>query len=469
MNRSYCLLFLALSCTFVTHAEVTLSSLFSDHMVIQQGAVVPVWGKASPGEDIVVNFNGQLIAAVAGTDSTWMVQLSPMDYTTTSLQMEVKGKNTILVEDILIGEVWLCSGQSNMERQLGPRPPQPLIHNWEQERDEANYPMIREYYVPLSYSPQTVDDVNSRWVVCSPETVSDFSAVGYFMAKNLHKRLNVPVGIIFSAYGGTPAEDWTSLEALQANPELQNVINNYQEEILAGWPPEQQIAGLYNGMIYPLLPYAIKGVAWYQGEANNERTEQYPVVLETMINNWRTGFGQGDFPFLIVQIAPHKEMRPELREAQLIATQKIKNTALIVTTDCGDADDIHPPFKQPVGERLALAAAKLAYGQDIVYSGPLYHSCQVEGNKIKLSFTHTADGLVTDGKDLQGFTIAGADGRFIPAEATIADNEVIVSAKEIGHPVAVRYGWKNVPDGNLFNTAGLPASPFRTDRAEDRE
>ena len=444
-------------------AKVKPNSLFSDHMILQKGAVVNIWGTADEEELVTVYFNGQVVKT-ATQDGKWTVKLAPLPYISVPQVMTIVGKetDTIYIRDILVGEVWLCSGQSNMERQLGPRPPQPLINDWEQERDSANYPAIREYYVPLKYASDKVLDANNKWTICSPNTVADFSAVGYFFAKNLHRRLKVPVGIIFSAFGGTPAEDWTSEEALKSNKELTDLVNNYEEISAKGYkPPGKLMSGLYNGMIYPLIPYTIKGVAWYQGEANNARPEQYQVILPNMIRSWRNDFKQGDFPFLIVQIAPYKEMTPEIRESQLIVTEKVKNTALIVTTDCGDANDIHPPFKQPVGERLALAAEAVAYHQKIEYSGPVYQSHIVKGNKMILSFTH--GGFKTVEK-LKGFTIAGADKKFMPAQAEIKGNTIIVSNPSITKPVAVRYGWANVPDVNLYNTSGLPASPFRTDR-----
>lgn len=455
-----------LTATRAAEAKVKPVSLFSDHMVLQKGVTVPVWGNADDGELITVHFNGQSISTKA-EHGKWMVKLAPLPYISTPTSMTITGKDTIVIRDILVGEVWLCSGQSNMERQLGPRPPQKPIKDWEKERDAADYPGIREYYVPLKYAADKLDDVHSNWTVCSPHTVTEFSAVGYFFARDLYKQLHVPVGIIFSAYGGTPAEDWTSQAALEGNPALTDLAKNY-DKIIAGEykPAGQRLYGLYNGMIHPLLPFAIKGVAWYQGEANNNRAVQYQTVLPNMIKNWRDDFGQGNFPFLIVQIAPFKDMRPEIREAQFIISQKVNNTALIVTTDCGDADDIHPTYKQPVGERLSLAALALGYGKKIEYAGPTYRSYTVNGNKIELSFSHTGKGLTAGSNQLlKGFTIAGKDQKFVPAQAVIKGNKVVVYSDEISNPVAVRYGWDNVPDVNLYNKEGLPASPFRTDVA----
>ena len=447
----------------IIKAEVKPNSLFSDHMILQKGVPVPVWGTAGENEQVTVTFNGQSITTKA-ENGKWMITLAPLPYITTPSTMLITGKDTIAINDILVGEVWLCSGQSNMERQLGPRPPQPLIDNWEKERDAADYPMIREYYVPLKYAPEKIRDANSKWTVCSPKTVADFSAVGYFFARDLYEHLKVPVGIIFSAYGGTPAEDWTSKAALENNPELTELAKNYDRIMAEHWHPEGEVmSGLYNGMICPLIPYAIKGVAWYQGENNSWRAGQYAAVLKNMIRNWRQDFHQGDFPFLIVQITPHKDMPPELREAQFQVFKTVNNTALIVTTDCGD-DNIHSPHKQPVGKRLALAAEHMAYGEKIEYSGPVYESFKIKENRIILSFSHTGKGLTTKGTGvLRGFTIAGNDKKFVPATAFIKGKHVIVYNDSIRKPIAVRYGWATIPDVNLFNADELPASPFRTD------
>jgi sialate O-acetylesterase len=445
-------------------AAVRPNSIFADHVVLQKGMEVPVWGAADDGEKITVTFNGQTLTTVA-SGGKWMVRLKAMPYVTNPQELIIAGSNTVVIRDVLVGEVWLCSGQSNMERQLGPRPPQPLITNWEKERDDANFPLIRQFYVPLKYAKNKVDDVHGKWSVCSPQTVSDFSAVGYFFAKNLYMNLNVPVGILFSAFGGTPAEDWMSYEALASNPAISHIVRDYDQ--IPGWRPEGKVMnGLYNGMIYPLIPFAFKGVAWYQGENNNERPKEYQELLPAMIQNWRNDFRHGEFPFLIVQVAPNHELSPELREAQLIVTQKVRNAALIVTTDCGDRDDIHPPFKQPVGERLALAARGLAYNQSVVYSGPVFKSMKTKGGKAELSFTSIGNGLVSRGGALKGFTIAGADGLYYPAEAEIRKDKVLVRSSKVAEPRNVRYGWENVPDVNLYNREGLPASPFRTDVPE---
>jgi sialate O-acetylesterase len=452
----------------IVNATVRPNSLFSSNMVLQQGKPVPVWGTASESEKITISFKGKEYEAIT-INGRWKIELLPMRATNEGQTMTIRGKDTIIsITNILVGEVWLCSGQSNMYRTLGPQPSRPDITNWERERDSAHYPLIRQYTVPLLYAAHKTDDANGNWKVCSPETVPSFSAVGYFFARDLHQDVKVPVGIILSAFGGTPAEDWTSREALEADPELKRFADHYIEIVSASYQPKGQlISGLYNGMIHPLIPYAISGIAWYQGEANNVRAHQYELVLSNLIKSWRKDFNQGNLPFLIVQIAPHKDMSPELREAQLKVSQQITNTALIVTTDCGDAEDIHPAYKQPVGNRLARAALALAYDKDLVYAGPVLRSRKIKGSKIVLRFDNSQKGFKTvDGQPLKGFTIAGDDQVFVPARSVIKGRSIIVYQPDINKPAAVRYGWSNAPDVNLCSAEGLPASPFRT---EDRK
>lgn len=462
MFRSLIIPLVFVACFSNAYAALHPVSLFTHHMVLQKGVAVPVWGTADEGAVVTVQYHGQKVSAKT-VHGKWMVTLQPLPYVTKGEDMTFSdGSENLLIEDVLVGEVWLCSGQSNMERQLGPRPPQQPIYNWEQERDSANYPLIREYYVPLKYSKAPIEDVNNHWTVCSPQTVSDFTAVGYFFAKNLYAKMQVPIGIIFSAFGGTPAEDWTSVAALEANPKLKELIQNYAKTISGpGWKPEGQcIGGLYNGMIYPLLPYAIKGVAWYQGEANNSRAAEYQELLPTMINNWRQDFKNPGMPFLIVQIAPHKGMTPEIREAQFLVAKKVRKAGLIVTTDCGDSADIHPAHKQPVGERLAIAAGGLAYGVKGEYSGPVFEQFSQGKDAIMVSFAHAGKGLVAKGGKLTGFEISNGDS-YYPADGVIRGNKVILTSEKVPHPTLVRYGWSNVPVVNLYNQEGLPASPFR--------
>jgi sialate O-acetylesterase len=622
-------------------SAVAPNVLFSDNAVLQQGRPVPVWGTATDGERVTVKIARQEVATTA-ENGRWLVQLKPLaaggPYT-----MTISGaSSTVTIANLLVGEVWICSGQSNMERHLGLQEGQKPITNWKEEAAAANYPLIRHFGVTqkAALSPET--SVTGKWVVCSPQTVADFTAVGYFFGRDLFQARRVPIGLIHSSWGGTAAEAWTSLGALRKMPDFGEPAAQVERTVAAlkagsydypkqleGWfrqndpgaagqpvwsAPElaarswgqQDLPGLweaaglpdldgvvwfrrivelpeswvgagadlhlgmiddadttwvngvqvgatsgyqiprvyrlpaailrpgrnviavrvldtggggglwggsdamrlvslkggestpiplagpwsrkvsvsfarvtpppvdysrspatpsslYNGMIAPLLPYAIRGVIWYQGEANVGREKQYRTLFAMMISDWRRAWGEGDFPFLFVQIAPHKDMTPEIREAQLLTSQRTPNTAMAVTIDCGDADDIHPTHKQPVGARLALAARALAYSEKVEYSGPVFDVMQVTGPRAALHFTHLGGGLVAKDGALIGFTIAGADKIFHPASAVIEGETVVVSAPDVPQPVAVRYGWANVPSGNLFNAASLPASPFRTD------
>jgi sialate O-acetylesterase len=301
-----------------------------------------------------------------------------------------------------------------------------------------------------------VDDYNGKWLEANASTIGGFSAVGYYFGRDLQKALDVPVGIIHTSWGGTASEEWTSMKVLDAHPEHK------------GKHPRQ--AKLYNGMIAPLIPYAIKGAIWYQGESNAGRAELYRSGFPLMIRNWRDDWKQGDFPFLFVQLAPFAPNgeQPDpawarLRDAQLETTRKVKNTAMAVITDVGDKTDIHPKKKEPVGHRLALAAEAIAYGKKVEYSGPEFDKMAVDGNKAVLTFKHLGGGLEAKDGALTGFTVAGEDKEFHPAEAEIKGDTVVVSSKDVDKPVAVRYGWANYPAVNLWNKAGLPASPFRTD------
>ena len=494
---------LILSCSLL-RADVTPNALFSDNAVMQQGVKVPVWGTAAEGEKVTVQFAGQKAEAVA-KDGKWMVRLEPLMASFQPQSMTITGSNSVTLTNLLIGEVWLCSGQSNMERQLGLRSGQKPLVNWEAEAATANYPEIREFDVKKTIATNPLTTLSGTWAVCSPQTVTNFSAVGYYFGRDLSKDLKVPVGLIHSSWGGTPAESWTRQEALVTNPALTPILLRYTNDIatyaerLAKYqadepklkaeytnacaqalaeakptprppaPPKDPINSqnspsmLFNGMINPLLPYAIKGAIWYQGESNGNRAKEYQILFPAMIADWRAQWGEGNFPFLFVQVAPFAKMGPEIREAQFLTLSKATNTAMAVITDHGDANDIHPTEKEPVGARLELAARALGYGEKAEFSGPLYSSSKIEGNKINLSYTHTGRGLVSKDGPLKGFTIAGADKKFVPAQAEITGETIIVLSPEVDVPVAVRYGWTNVPDVNLFNADGLPASPFRTD------
>lgn len=618
-------------------AAVRPHPLFCDHAVLQQGREVPVWGTADDGESVTVEIAGRS-ASTTAVGGHWLVRLPELPvggpYT-----LSIRGTNTVVLDDVLVGEVWICGGQSNMERQLGPRAGQKPLVGWERAAATADHPQLRHFGVAQTLSPVPLAEVKGAWQVSTPETAPDFTAVGFYFGRALQRARDVPVGLIHSSWGGTPAESWTSAEAMRGIPGNDSILEllgvqakdpaaasvRYLEmlrewfvredrgsdpaapwsaaevapdgwattalpgiweeaglpgfdglvwyrrefELSAeqaagaavldlGWiddsdttwvngtevgaasgyktdrsyrvpagvlhagrnvvavrvldngggggiwgdadrlalhpasgaavplagawlrkvsasladtgnPPGDPGAGsnvptvLYNGMIAPLLPYAIRGAIWYQGEANNGNPAAYRRLLPLTIADWRRHFGQGDFPFLFVQIAPFKDMSPELREAQLQVWQETTNTAMVVTTDCGDAEDIHPADKEPVGERLALAARAVAYGESIEYSGPVFAGVVFDGAKAVVSFTHLGECLVAPGGVLRGFTLAGVDGVFHPAEAKIEGGRVVVVSSAVGAPAAVRYGWANVPDCNLFNTLGLPASPFRSD------
>lgn len=426
-------------------AAVELHGLFTENMVLQQGTKVPVWGTADNGEKVTVRFQGQELSTMP-KDGKWKVVLEnlkpggPFEFSVN----DTKFKN------VLVGEVWVCSGQSNMEWSVAAsRDPKETIA-------AADYPTIRLFQVPKTPTATPQAELGDwkgpkEWMVCSPQTVPGFSAVGYHFGRHLQKARNVPVGLIQSAWGGTPAEVWTSKETLDNTPGLKGLTGS----------------GQYNGMIAPLIPFAIKGVIWYQGESNASKAYQYRALFPAMIKNWRDAWGQGDFPFLFVQLAPYngpkEQTWPELREAQTYTWLTVPNTGMAVITDYGHPTNIHPVDKDPVGERLALCARATAYKEEIPYSGPLYSGMKKAGDRIILSFNHVADGLVAKGGELTGFTIAGKDGTFMNAKATIEGKTVVVESPEVKGPVAVRYGWQNTPVVNLFNSVGLPASPFRTD------
>jgi sialate O-acetylesterase len=451
---------LAIASFFITSAlaDVKPNPLFSDGAVLQRGQTVPVWGTADDGEQVTVELNSQKLTTTA-KDGKWRVDLKSLEaggpYT-----MKISGKNTIEIKDLLVGEVWVCSGQSNMEWKLS------QIDREKVEQAKADFPKIRMFTVKKTTAVTPQSDCTGSWNVCSPTTVGNFSAVGYFFARDLYEKIGVPVGMVHSSWGGTPAQAWTSLEGFKDYPELQEYVNAANGAIAN--PPAKPVGSgfptsLYNGMIAPIVPYSMKGVIWYQGESNAGKAKQYQTLFPAMIADWRDKWKQGDFPFFYVQIAPFKGQPPEIREAQLLTLGKVKNTAMAVTTDVGDANDIHPKNKQPVGQRLALAARAVVYGEKIEYSGPLYDSMKVSGASIELSFKHVGGGLEAKDGELKGFTIAGEDKKFVPAKAVIQGDKVVVSAEGVTSPKAARYGWLNIPDVNLYNKEGLPASPFRTD------
>lgn len=502
-NRIWIVVGVALLVSGRAFAEVKVNALFSDNAVLQQGQPVPVWGTADNGEKVTVSFAGQTAETVA-KDGKWKVLLPALEASTSSQTMTISGANKIEIKNLLVGEVWVCSGQSNMAFPIAPRGRwRTGVVNSEDVLKNSNDPLLRLFRVPTQTKSESQSDVGGKWSECSSQTLATFSAVGYFFGRDLRKSQNVPVGLINASVGGSSAEQWTSREALEANPALRDIIAAHEKAIQdysaltakqkteepapqekpkaddeqakaadkpspgkRKGPGDPTIFGpacLYNAMIAPLQPFAIKGVIWYQGESNDARAKQYQTLFPTLIACWRNAWGQGEFPFLFAQITPNETMHPEIREAQLVTWQKTPNTAMVVTTDHGAAKDIHPREKEPVGARLARAARAIAYGEKIEYSGPVFKSLTVEGNKAMLSFTHVDGGLVAKDGELKGFTIASADKKFVPATAKIDGDMVVVNSAGVAHPVAVRYGWANVPDVNLFNKADLPATPFRSD------
>jgi sialate O-acetylesterase len=626
-----------------THADPRLPHLFSDHMVLQSGVEGHVWGWAEPGEGIDVSIAGTSRNTVAANDGRWSIVL-PAFAAGGPFVLEIRGKKTIVIKDVMFGEVWVASGQSNMTYALSG------AANAAEELPKANDPALRLFTVPkkVALEPQA-DTLPARWEVCTTDTAKEFSAVAYFFARELRRRLGVPVGMILSAWPGSAAEEWTdpdslwndamlkpivtrpdgmsaqeksfaangrgfSLEfddfellpvkqdeplvafsnfddgtsrvstggtwsfswdsapravfqlakpghgeagyaakvsgeldgtsyaRLQANlsfdreavdlskfsglrfwvrgngafgfhtlqpsisdwddygaemvratPEWKETTIWFKDLRQAGWGVRQDLtlkqisglyieaftqdgdyrrppSGLYEGMITPLLEYRIRGAIWYQGESNTARAFQYRSLLPAMIRGWRTGWKEGDFPFLIVQL-PNQGNSPEfadswwaeLREAQLFTMQKVPNTGLAVAIDVGEWWNLHPPRKAEIGQRLALWALGTTYGQKLEYSGPIYKEMRVQGDAIRISFTHVGSGLAAHGEKLQGFSIAGADQKFHRAMARIEGDAVVVSSAEVSAPVAVRYAWADSPECNLFNKEGLPASPFRTD------
>jgi len=487
-------------------ADVKLPAIIGSNMVLQADMKDPIWGWADAGEKVTVSLGDQKAEATAGAAGKWQVCLAAMKAGTGPLVMTVTGKNALKLENILVGEVWICSGQSNMEMSVK------SSMDSEKEIAEAKYPKIRIFMVAKATSATPLTDCKGQWVECSPETVPNFSAVGYFFGRMLHKDLGVPVGLIGSNWGGTPAESWTSRETLEADPDLKAIIARFQSQIdnytkakedwekvkdkrLADWKaaadkakaegkqqprrpeaPRDPAASpnrpstLYNGMIAPLVPYGIRGAIWYQGESNAGRPVEYRKLFPAMITDWRKQWGEGDFTFLFVQLAnfmarkdqPAESGWAALREAQTM-TLSLPKTGMATIIDIGDATNIHPKDKQNVGKRLALAGEAGTYGKDVVFSGPMYESIKVEGDKVRLKFKHVGGGLVAKGDKLTGFAIAGEDKKFVWADAKIDGDTVVVSAKDVAKPVAVRYAWADNPECNLYNKADLPAVPLRTD------
>ena len=497
-----------------TVQDVRLPHIFGDNMVLQAGDATPVWGWAKPGQKVFVTLGNQTQSATADKDGRWKVILRNLEPTDNPVTLTVKGKNTIQFKNVLVGDVWLGSGQSNMDWGVGG------VINADKEIAAADYPKIRLFIVPIVGKGQPRSDCGGEWVVCSPSTVPGFSAVLYFFGREIHQRTGKPVGLIRSSVGGTAIEPWTPASAFPEFPDpagiaeqVKKAESEYRAQLpskladVEAWvvetrkalkigkpvpetpdwpePSSQGPTTLFNGMISPLIPYGIKGIIWYQGESNGSEGDTYFQKMQALIGSWRKLWGRGNFPFYFVQLANWLEpnQNPEggdgwarCREAQL-KSLSIPNTGMAVTIDIGEANDIHPKNKQDVGRRLALWALNRDYGmKDIVPSGPLYKSMKIEGDRIRISFEYVGSGLIVGSKKglepvqevkngkLNRFAIAGADRKWHWAEAEIDGDTVVVHSPEVPNPVAVRYAFAMNPEGcNLYNREGLPASPFRTD------
>ena len=486
-------------------ADVKLPAIFSDNLVLQSGVKCPIWGTAKPGEKVHIAIGDQQFSAQAAEDGKWSATIGPLRVGG-PLEMLVKGDNAIRIANVAVGEVWICAGQSNMEMLMNVSGDRPVM-NASEERAAADYPLIRTFVVPHAIAAVPLDEGKGQWAVCTTQSIRGFSATAYFFGRDLHKRLGRPVGLIQTSWGGTPLEPWTPPQAVAAEPAFVPIVEYWQtwarrydeaqvryRAAYARWEDEVNAAKAagnpapaaprplltpyfhnspsqaYNAMIHPLIPYAIKGAIWYQGEGNVDRAYQYRRTFPALIHGWRQAWNQGDFPFLFVQLANYTPVLPqpkssewaELREAQTMAL-KLPKTGMACAIDIGEESNVHPKNKQDVGARLGLAAMKVAYGRDIVSSGPMYESMQVEGNMIRVKFNSTGGGLVARGESLSGFAVAGKDRQFVWAQAKIEGDGVVVWSANVPKPMAVRYAWANNPVCNLYNGAGLPASPFRTD------
>ncbi|WP_404424174.1 sialate O-acetylesterase [Nibricoccus sp. IMCC34717] len=499
--------FFATMCCFLTAAagaaDLRLGPLFTDHAVLQHGAPLPIWGWAEPGETVDVTFAERKASAVADKSGRWTVELPALAVDAVGKPLVVSGKGrTVTLADVVVGDVWVCSGQSNME--------------WEvkdaaragDEKAGAKFPLIRHVKVERAQAeaPQATAATAGGWKTCSPDTVGSFTAVGYFFAREIHTRLGIPIGLVNASWGGSAIEPWIARERYVANPHLQPLLPRWEagaafreqkhrefEEAMAKWKaaeaaataagkpfalkqPElwwellypMQPTTTYNAMVAPLLPAAVRGFLWYQGESNAGRAAEYGALLRELITSWRADFRAPEAPFYVVQLANFDGENPLATDWALLRDQQasildLPATGLAVTIDIGERKDIHPKNKQEVGRRLALIARAQVYGQSVDYLGPAFDGAAREGAAMRIRFKNTAGALTARDKPLTGFEIAGADKVFYPATASIRRDTVLVSSPKVAEPVAVRYAWRNSPEANLYSGAGLPAVPFRTD------
>jgi len=456
-------------------AEVILPKVIGHNMVLQRLKTLPIWGTASPGEKITVSFGAQRKETIASDSGKWVVKLNPMEASELPREMIISGTNTIKLKNILVGEVWLCSGQSNMEYAMRKNSKiQGTVKGKKPLEDDlltANNPNIRIFLVRRKY--MSPDSTHNGWDQASGTALKDFSAVGYFYAKEMYQKLHIPIGMISSAVPGSRIEPWIEAKRLEISPKMKDgkVLEPLTND---GGDPGK----FYNTMIEPLIPFSIRGFLWYQGESNcflNENI-RYAYKFKTLIESWRSDWGNLNMPFYFVQIAPYnysssKDVRPhspenlpEMWEAQSLALT-LPNTGMITITDLVDSIvDLHPAYKWEVGRRLSLVALNKTYGfTEIISSGPTFKGMKITKNKIEVTFTNTGSGLISrNGKPLDWFTIAGADGKFVPAKAEIIGDKVIVSSPEVKSPVAVRFAWNEAAQSNFINKEGLPAVPFRS-------
>ncbi len=503
--QTFLMLLIAAGLALRAQATVTLPAIFKDHMVLQRDRPIPVWGWSEEGQEINVKFADQTKITKAGKGGRWKVMLDPLPASNDPKILRVSGQNTEVIKDVLVGEVWLCSGQSNMAMSVKG------VADAEKEMAAADFPLIRMFFVQSFTETTPQEQCKGVWQACSPRTIPNFSAAAYFFGRELHQTLKVPVGLINSSVGGTAIESWTSMEAMQKEPQLQPLLKRWQKAVdvfeqpdnrakndtaKKQWqdalkaavaakqpaPPQPVYTGsdplhanrpgnLYNGKIAPLVPFAFRGVIWYQGESNAANGPLYATQLPLMIRDWRARWG-AEFPFVWVQLPNFlkREAEPEaastwarLREAQT-KSLSVPNTGMTVNIDIGDAGNIHPTNKQQIGHRLALWARAKVYGEKIEWCGPQYESHVIEDNQVVIQFQH-AGGLKTSdaGKILKGFAIADETKLWQWADARIDGKKVILSHSAVPKPVAVRYAWANNPEVNLVNGGGLPAAPFRTD------
>lgn len=490
-------LLIILNIQLSVQAQVKLPALVSDNMVLQQNTKVNLWGWASPDEKINIRLGWQNtpIEITADSEGNWKVAVDTPQGSETAYSIKIDATNKIVLNNILIGEVWICSGQSNMFFPVGKEEGtwKTGVKNYIEEIQNANYPTIRLFTVLTNASPKPLNDVTGSWAACSPNTIKSFSAVAYFFGRDLYQKLKIPIGLISTSWGGTKAEAWTSQNVLESNTDFLPILEEdakneklYQEKLETYYSnlrneqsahnslktelkkPKKEANKtsyvLYNAMLYPLTNYTMKGVIWYQGESNSGKASLYQTLFPAMVRNWRDDWKQGDFPFYYVQIAPHKGQTPEIREAQLLSSKKITNSGMVVTTDVGDANNIHPIDKQNVGHRLALIALAKTYNEEkLVYSGPIFNHMKIKKGRVQLFFDYAESGFKKTEKTLKEFQIAGEDKIFYPADAKIDGKTIVVSSEKVKNPIAVRFAWKPIPEPNLFNAENLPASPFRTD------